>query len=292
MIETDRIKIIDLFAGCGGLMDGFEQSNLYQTIAAVEWEKAPCINLIQRLKDKWNYKDADKKVLRFDIQRTDELFKGWKDDNLYGSSEGLDRLVQEANGIDIIIGGPPCQAYSIAGRIRDEHGMRLDYRNFLFESYLRVVKKYKPLLFVFENVPGLLSAKPYGKPIVNTIYDEFNKAGYTILKNLNNAVIDFTEYGVPQRRNRMVIIGVSKEHFGKEKSLEMVNAFYDEILPKNKVKKKKTVRDAIGDLPALYPLENEIQFERKKYLIHCLNHLLIIIYPDGIARGIWKYLDC
>ena len=139
-----KIKSIDLFAGCGGLMDGFEQSGHFDTVAAVEWEKAPCRNLEIRLRDKWKYNDADRRVLRFDIQRTDELFQGWNDDSEYGSSTGLDELIKEVKGIDVIIGGPPCQAYSIAGRVRDENGMKDDYRNFLFESYIKVLKRYNP----------------------------------------------------------------------------------------------------------------------------------------------------
>lgn len=154
-----KITTIDLFAGCGGLLDGFESSGKYTTISAVEWEKSPCENLAIRLKDKWKYKNADDMVLRFDIQRTEELINGW-DDKEYGKSNGLDNLVKPYGEVDMIIGGPPCQAYSIAGRVRDEHGMRNDYRNYLFESYLAVVKHYNPLIFVFENVPGLLSAKP------------------------------------------------------------------------------------------------------------------------------------
>ena len=102
-----KIKTIDLFAGCGGLMDGFEQSGHYKTIAAVEWEKAPCDNLRHRMKDKWKIKDADKRVLQFDIQRTDELFNGWNDET-YGQSKGLNSLIESAKGLDIIIGGPPC----------------------------------------------------------------------------------------------------------------------------------------------------------------------------------------
>ena len=89
-------------------------------------------------------------VLQFDIQRTEELFNGWKNDDEYGESNGLDKLVEIGGGLDVIIGGPPCQAYSIAGRVRDEHGMKNDYRNYLFESYLKVVERYKPKLFVFE----------------------------------------------------------------------------------------------------------------------------------------------
>ncbi len=259
----NKIKAIDLFAGCGGLMEGFEQSGHYTTLAAVEWEKAPCNNLAERLKSKWGYADANERVLRFDIQRTEELFNGWNDDE-YGKSAGLDPLVEAAGGIDLIIGGPPCQAYSIAGRVRDEHGMKNDYRNYLFESYLKVVNKYRPKAFVFENVPGILSAQPGDRPIIEIIHEQFEKNGYYLLPDLKSAVIDFTEYGVPQNRSRIIIFGLSIDYYGRKKCEEMVNAFYEKVLPSFKVKKKKTVRDAIGDLPKLYPLENDEKYEGKR----------------------------
>ena len=256
------INTIDLFAGCGGLMDGFEQSGKYKTLACVEWEKAPCQNLIKRLKDKWNYKNAEEIVLRFDIQRTEELFNGW-DDPIYDTSVGLDALVKKEGEVDLIIGGPPCQAYSIAGRIRDEHGMRNDYRNYLFESYIKVVKQYKPKAFIFENVPGLLSAKPGGFPIIDVIQKTFDDAGYIVLTDLKSAVLNFTEFGVPQNRSRIIILGLSKEVYG-DKATDLLEEFYNNILPTFKKEKKKTVRDAIGDLPALYPLMYETKIGTKK----------------------------
>ncbi|MSS11287.1 DNA cytosine methyltransferase [Clostridium sp. WB02_MRS01] len=292
MRNSKKIKSIDLFAGCGGLMDGFEQSDHYKTIAAVEWEKAPCRNLAIRLKNKWKYSDADQRVLRFDIQRTDELFYGWNDEE-YGRSEGLDKLIKAANGIDVIIGGPPCQAYSIAGRIRDENGMKDDYRNYLFESYLKVVDKYKPKAFVFENVPGILSAQPGDRPIIDIIQESFDKVGYHVLADLKNAIIDFTEYGVPQNRKRIIILGLRKDYFGEEKCKELVEGFYKFNLPKYKVKKKVTVEEAIGDLPKLYPLSEEMKYEGKR-ISHSLPEPFV---PNHVARwqsqrdiGIFKLL--
>ena len=257
-----KINTIDLFAGGGGLMDGFEQSNLYNTVAAVEWEKAPCLNLIERLKTKWKYKNAANRVLNFDIQRTEELFNGWNDEK-YGVSDGLDKLVAQNGTIDVIIGGPPCQAYSVAGRVRDANGMKDDYRNFLFESYIKVVKHLMPRAFVFENVPGILSACPTGEPIIEIIREGFRKIGYEIISDLSKAVVDFSEYGVPQNRSRIIILGLNKNLYG-DNTEKMLNTFYTTILPKYKVKKKVTVREAISDLPKLMPLQ-EYKLGNKKY---------------------------
>ena len=254
-----KIKAIDLFAGCGGLMDGFEQAGHYDTIAAVEWEKVPCQNLENRLRTKWKYSDASQRVLRFDIQRTDELFNGWHDDPDYDSSIGLDKLIKSANGIDVIIGGPPCQAYSIAGRVRDENGMKNDYRNYLFESYIKVLERYTPKAFLFENVPGILSAKPGDRPIIEIIQERFEAVGYHIMKDLSKAIIDFTEYGVPQNRKRVIIFGVRKDIF-KDKSEEIVQSFYFSALPKYKSPRKMTVKEAIGDLPKLYPQTEDMKY--------------------------------
>ncbi len=257
-MDKTKIRSIDLFAGCGGLMDGFEQSVVFDTVAAVEWEKVPCKNLENRLREKWQYQDAEERVLRFDIQRTEELFEGWENDQEYGSSVGLDRLIENAGGIDVVIGGPPCQAYSIAGRVRDEFGMKNDYRNYLFESYIKVLERYKPKAFIFENVPGILSAKPGDRPIIDIIQESFDEVGYLLLPNLSDAIIDFTDYGVPQNRKRIIIFGVRKDVF-RDKSDEVIRYFYTEALPKYKTEKKKTVFEAIGDLPKLYPMSEDMK---------------------------------
>ena len=257
-----KLNSIELFAGCGGLLEGFEQSKKYNLIAAVEWEEAPCQNLIRRLTDKWKIKNANEKVIRFDIQRTKELFDGW-DDVEYGTNQGLDALVKDKS-VDVIVGGPPCQAYSIAGRVRDENGMRDDYRNYLFESYLKVVRHYRPKAFLFENVPGILTARPGNgaRCIIDIIQEEFDKAGYATLFEISNAVVDMTEYGVPQNRKRIIILGLSKEVYGN-KCEQMLQSYYYEILPKYQVKQKVTVRDAIGDLPKLMPLGRTERYEGK-----------------------------
>ena len=267
------LNTIDLFVGCGGLSEGFEQSRKYKMIGAVEWEPSPVKELRNHLKNRWGIQDSEERVLQFDIQRTEELFNGWKDKK-FGESKGLDALVGNRQ-LDVIIGGPPCQAYSVAGRIRDEHGMREDYRNYLFESYLKVVQHYKPRVFVFENVPGILSAKPGDGSvrIIDLIQKAFADAGYAVLPDLSNAIIDMTEYGVPQNRKRIIILGVSKEHYG-DKAEAMVEKFYSSYLPQYKIEKKATVRDAIGDLPKLRPLDEPISYFGRK-LSHSVSDPLI-----------------
>lgn len=189
-----KIKMIDLFAGCGGLTEGFMQTGEYQEVAAIEWLKPQVETLRNRLKSKWKEEDVNNKVMCFDIQREQEVFEGWKNDKEFEDGKGLDYFVKKSNGIDIIIGGPPCQAYSVAGRIRDENGMKDDYRNYLFEHYLKVVNKYRPKLFVFENVPGILSAEPNGIPIIDMIKKEFNDIGFEIIDDLKNAIVNASDY--------------------------------------------------------------------------------------------------
>lgn len=267
-----KINIIDLFAGCGGLTEGFEQTEKYNLISAVEWDKAPVECLRYRLSTKWGMKDAEERIFRFDMQRCEELINGWKNDEVYGTAKGIQYYVSESGGrLDMIIGGPPCQAYSIAGRVRDQNGMRNDYRNYLFESYLHIVKHFRPKAFVFENVPGLLSAKPGDGSflIVNKIHEEFQSAGYYLLDDLRDAIIDMSEYGVPQNRSRVIIIGINGDFYLEGEAKRLLNKIYFEELPKYK-EKKITVNEAIGDLPKLFPLERTINKKGKRFS-HTLN---------------------
>ena len=91
---SNKYKMIDLFAGCGGLEDGFLQSGKYEDVAAVEWLKPQVNTLIKRLETKWKVKDAKERVMHFDIQREKELFEGWQDDE-FGQGKGLDYFVNK-----------------------------------------------------------------------------------------------------------------------------------------------------------------------------------------------------
>ncbi len=251
-----KYNFIDLFAGCGGLLDGFMQSGLCNPVASVEWEKAPVDTLVNRLKKKWEIDHAEESTILFDVQRVDELFDGF-DDIKYGKHIGLTKLIGEKT-VDFIIGGPPCQAYSVAGRIRDNNYMRDDYRNYLFEYYLQIVSRIKPKLFVFENVPGMLSAMPDGTPIIDLIRRDISKTGYEIIEDIRKfAVLDASDFGVPQQRHRVILIGLSKEYFKGQDIQKLLRSFYDNLTHKYKKDKKVSVEEAIGDLPPCYPLWSE-----------------------------------
>jgi DNA (cytosine-5)-methyltransferase 1 len=106
--------------------------------------------------------------------------------------------------LDLIIGGPPCQAYSVVGRSRDKNRMQFDERNYLFAFYTEFLKRYKPRYFVFENVTGLLSARsPNGYRYFDLMRNTFKLAGY----ETEYQVLSSEKYGVLQNRKRVILVG-------------------------------------------------------------------------------------
>jgi DNA (cytosine-5)-methyltransferase 1 len=269
-----KINFIDLFAGCGGLSEGFLKSGHYNGLAHVEWEKPMIDTLRYRLVQKWNHseEDAKRRVIQFDIQKTEELFSGnWSEETKASysklnseeiESKGMDGLIGDTE-VDVIIGGPPCQAYSIAGRAQDPDSMKNDYRNFLFESYARVVNHYRPKLFVFENVPGLLSAEPGNIPVRQRIYDAFEEIGYEIRtpEDLKKSVFCSVDFNTPQVRNRVIIFGVRKD------TGINIEALYEALTEQKMKGPHLTVKDAIGNYPKYRPL-NESYKKGNKNISH------------------------
>lgn len=265
----NKYTFIDLFAGCGGLSEGFYEQGL-QGLAHVEWE-TPMVNTLRnRLVKKWEHsvEEAEKAVIHFDIQKTEELLKGsWSEDTIstYGKTnasiitkKGIDGLIGDQK-VDMIIGGPPCQAYSLAGRAQDSNSMKNDYRNYLFESFVKVVDHYRPKVFVFENVPGILSAKPGDRYVIDRICEAFDKIGYEIRnpQAMRKSIYSSADFGVPQERRRVIIFGVDK--ISKYSAEDFYASLDKLILTEN----KKTVRDAIGNMPKFRPLKESYKSGNK-----------------------------
>lgn len=220
MIKS-KLNFIDLFSGAGGLSEGFIRAG-YNPIAHVEMNPDACNTLKTRTafhflnkigKQKLYYDYLYGKITR--DQLWDSVPKNLIESviNIEISKQNLDSIFNIIDGslnetnVDIIIGGPPCQAYSIVGRARDPKGMQDDPRNHLYKYYVSFLKKYNPKMFVFENVPGILSAKngEFLKKILNAI----KRAGYQIempeKKHLNAK-----DFNVLQNRKRVIIIGWKK----------------------------------------------------------------------------------
>ena len=240
-----KYNFIDLFAGCGGLSEGFYARG-FNALAHVEIDHFACETLKTRMKY-YGYDDADTAVLEEDITSKDILAK-------------IKKVVGEQS-VDIIIGGPPCQSFSPLGKAKDENNMQDDPRNYLFENYVKVLNHFKPKFFVFENVTGLLDTEVKGKSIFKMILRRLRR-NYRVLSDEDTIVLNATNYGVPQERKRVILIGVRKDidiaaedvYKAIEKTHYLPGAPSD---AKKGLKKYVTVKDAIGDLPKLQQGQGE-----------------------------------
>jgi DNA (cytosine-5)-methyltransferase 1 len=221
------MKYIDIFAGAGGLSEGFLRAG-FEPIAHVEMNQDAVHTIKTRLsyyylkktnnihlyydylKDKMTrstlYEFIPEKILETVIQ-----FK-MTEKNMPDLFDIIDRLKAE-NSIDLVVGGPPCQGYSLAGRAKQKRIAIArkngvidvdDERKYLYKLYCDVLKRYRPKLFVFENVVGILTAD--GGKHWQDIKLIFNQAGYQIEYKLLNS----KDFGVPQNRKRIIIIGWRK----------------------------------------------------------------------------------
>lgn len=209
------MNFIDLFAGAGGLSEGFIRAG-YEPIAHVEMDEAACFTLRTRVAYHYlkanNQFDTYKKYLKGEINREHlyskvpaELLRSVI--NLPIGAENnpkIHKAIESQLGdrsVDLIIGGPPCQAYSLVGRARSKDGMKGDHRNYLYVQYAKYLEKYQPKLFVFENVLGLKSA---GSGIyLRNMEKLFDKKGY----KMKLFTVEANNFGVLQNRKRVIIIG-------------------------------------------------------------------------------------
>ncbi|MFP9113507.1 DNA cytosine methyltransferase [Flavobacterium sp. RHBU_3] len=244
----DKITYIDLFAGAGGLSEGFKTAG-FDPIAHVEIDQAACKTLTTRssyhyLKEQNNleiYNDYITGVIgRKELYKyipneiADSIINlGICEENNLEIFRQIDNQlsIKDIKEVDLIVGGPPCQAYSLVGRARSEHNMRRDPRNFLYVQYANYLERYNPKMFVFENVLGLLSA---GSGIyLENMRKLFKKKGYSIEIFRVNA----ENFGVLQMRKRLIIIGWKEDfipnipNFDRYKSdiNSFVNSAFDDL---------------------------------------------------------------
>lgn len=208
---------VEVFSGAGGLSEGFVRAG-FEGIAHIEMNKDACRTLETRaiyhyLKGE-NKLGIYKQYLQGLITR-DELIENFgipkevlksvinKEISDTTIDELFDTIDKRLKGrtVDLIIGGPPCQAYSIVGRARDPNKMKEDPRNHLYLYYVEFLKKYNPKVFVFENVPGILSANNGSQ--LGKIFDAIKKVGY----NVDFKVLNAKDFNVLQDRKRVIIIG-------------------------------------------------------------------------------------
>lgn len=250
------LTYIDLFAGAGGLSEGFSREG-FDSVAHVEMDENACYSLTTRLAFHHLTKQNKQKIyfsyLKNSITR-DQLWAHLPENALSSviNSEISDKTIDEIfinidqslrgrKTVDLIVGGPPCQAYSLVGRSRDPHRMRWDKRNYLFRYYAEFLKRYKPEYFVFENVLGLLTAG--SKKYLNDMIQLFTSIGYSIA---DPTVLNAEDYGVLQKRRRVIIIGRK----GKGK--------FEFPQPEKVPNTWTTKSDLLFDLPALKPGDDQL----------------------------------
>jgi len=246
--------ILDLFSGAGGLSEGFFRTGA-TFVGHVEMDKYASETLRTRTAY-WNLKKDNKLDIYYDyLLKNIDRQTLWEEANVANSDDVINKAISDdtfdeivntakktmktknIKKVDLIIGGPPCQAYSVVGRARMKEAVTCDPRNFLYKYYVRFLEKFTPKMFVFENVPGMLSAG--NGQHFKDIKEAIAKAGYHMeLKELTAS-----DYGVLQKRKRIIIIGWKKNN--KQKHYE-----YPEF---ETIKNKYLVQDLLEDLPETKP---------------------------------------
>ncbi|CDG84866.1 DNA cytosine methyltransferase [Janthinobacterium agaricidamnosum] len=253
MAERSKIPVIDLFAGPGGLCEGFssivDENGLPRFGVKVSIEKDPVAHRTLMLRalfrkfPKGHAPDSYYQYVRGDITR-EEFFKhpDIKSAEEEAAKEArcaelgatphetIDAWIREGIGSNtnwVLIGGPPCQAYSTAGRSRlrgkDPEAFESDKRHFLYTEYLRIIQEFEPSVFVMENVKGMLSSKHGGSKIFERILRDLSapKDGLSYqIRSLvvegnelkpSDYVIEADDYGVPQSRHRVILFGIRSD---------------------------------------------------------------------------------
>lgn len=267
-----RLSCLDLFSGAGGLSRGFYDAG-YDVVLGVDFDETALKTF------KANHGSADTmKLDLFDLHNVDRI---------------VDYLEQKHIKLDVLVGGPPCQGFSLAGP-RNKN----DKRNTLYQAMVLLAEKIRPQAIVLENVPGLL--KLYDGRGAKRIIEDFSALGY----NIKPQILYAPDFGVPQIRKRVFFVGL----LDSEKSFEFPSPILDE-------EHYITCEQAIGDLPALedgigevvqdYPCEPQTEYQAamRKNFKKLYNHIgssptektvrLISMIPEGKNyKSLPKEISC
>lgn len=225
-----KLNYIDLFAGCGGLSLGLHSSGCWQGIFAIE-KSADAFTTLQH--------NLIHRRRHFD-------WPHWLDISNYNINQVLKEkhheLSELKDSVELVAGGPPCQGFSTAGR-RAEN----DARNLLVHSYLDFIEIVRPKMIMFENVRGFQIGfrqhKGRGQPYSEMVLDRLKQLGYT---DAQAKVINFSQYGVPQHRERCIIIGTQ---FDEASSIfRNMDSKRNEFLKRKRLSKSQSVSSAISDI--------------------------------------------
>lgn len=235
MGNSFTMKYIDLFAGCGGLSLGLHNAG-WNGVFAIEKSPDAFKTLEHNLIYKKNHFDWPIWLpkINHDIN---ELLLDYKEE-----------LIRLRGQIDLVAGGPPCQGFSMAGRRNEQ-----DIRNNLVNSYIEFIKLVKPKMIFFENVKGFTMEfkKNKDKGIAYSTYvtEKLKEYGYQVKGKL----INFADYGIPQKRTRFILIGIREDIAREDDSLaesffnKLEDNKYDFLKSKN-ISIGTTLKDAISDL--------------------------------------------
>jgi DNA (cytosine-5)-methyltransferase 1 len=313
MLQDKSIPVVDLFAGPGGLGEGFSsvgKGNTFRILVSAEMEKSAHQTLMLRSYYRILKRQGGRALdsyYRFCNGATetpwdDKTIKAWGQADHEARQITLGTVAgnQELNTILdkarlgpakpwVLIGGPPCQAYSLVGRSRNRGKVNYraedDQRHYLYREYLRIIQKYQPAVFVMENVKGILSSKVDGQKIFHTILRDLSDPDFAVGKksgrgyrihslvtstvyekgmdpddiDVHDYIIRAENYGIPQARHRVILLGIREDIKTNPGNLKTTSG--------------TTVKDVISELPQLRSRISKQEDSPEKWALVVKQHL-------------------
>jgi len=283
----EKLFAVDLFAGCGGISEGFHQAG-FDSVAQVEMHGPACETLRTRQLFyelvKRGRTDLYEEYVRGAIT-LEMIFSEFEDIREAVSHRVIQETLSEdsiqsviakirdsmefhrAEKIHVFLGGPPCQPYSIINRARIQKNGDALGRNYLYEYYLALMRHFRPDVFIYENVPGLFSVRDRGQRIFEKLLDDFRhlNPAYEIIpplhlvsKDPHSYILNSVDFGVPQTRKRLILIGYRQD---LEQKNEKIREIFEKLI-QTRINPDEylTVKDAVGDLPPVKPGKGNDRF--------------------------------